>query len=335
MEVVVSEESKERREGGSSDARAWAIVGMFVLLFFYTLYFAKAFFLPVVIAILLRFLLAPAVRLLGRLRIPAGISAALLIAALLFAGGYGLYRLSDPAARWLDRAPHAIQHVEYRLRGLEGPVEDMQATAERVEREVGQMASAVVTIVLLFFLLASGEMFLRRLVKVLPRLKDKKEAIEIAHETERRASTYLATFTLINAGLAIAVAFAMHLAGLPNPELWGVVAGVLNFVPYLGPIVTTGVIGLVSVLTFEGLGRALAAPAIYVVINFVESSFVTPSVLGQRLALNPVVIFVALIFWGWLWGIPGALLAVPILATFKIFCEHIEPLSPVGEFLGR
>lgn len=356
-------ETKKPEEAGSGHTPSWATVGMFLLLLSYTLYFAKAFFLPVVIAVLLRFLLAPAVRFLGRLRIPEWISAAVLIVGLIFATAYGLYRLTDPAARWLDRAPHAIQHLEYRLRGIQRPVDDVQETAEQVAQEVRQiagedealevevqdgtltgamlgqtwtfLASAAVTIILLYFLLASGDMFLRKLMKVLPRPRDRKDAVEIANETERRASTYLATYTLINIGLAFAVGLAMDLVGLPNPALWGVLAGALNFIPYLGPVVTTSVIALVSILAFEGLGRALVAPAIYVVLNFLESSLVTPTLLGRRLALNPVVVFLALIFWGWLWGIPGALLAVPILATFKVFCEHIESLSPVAEFLGR
>jgi predicted PurR-regulated permease PerM len=122
---------------------------------------------------------------------------------------------------------------------------------------------------------------------------------------------------------------------MPYPALWGVLAGLLNFVPYLGPVVTAGVILIVSLLTFEELGRALVAPILYFAINFTEGSFVTPTVLGRRLTLNPVVVFVGLVFWGWLWGIPGALLAVPLLAVVKIFCDHIEPLSPLGEFLGR
>lgn len=344
------------------DVRSVATTGIFVLLFFYTLYFGRPFFLPVVIAILLSFLLAPAMRFLGRLGIPTGISAGILILGLIFGVGYGAYRLSGPAAEWLDRAPHAIRHVERRVRDLQRPVESVREAAERVEREVGQMAgreraqkvevqdgtftgavldrtwsflgSAAVMLVLLFFLLASGDLFLRKLVRVLPRLADKKRAIEIARKTERQISTYLFTFTLINVGLAIAVAVAMRLAGLPNPVLWGALAGILNFIPYLGPIVTASVISLVSFLTFDEPGRAMVAPAVYVAINFLESSLVTPSMLGRRLALNPVVVFVGLIFWGWLWGVPGALLAVPVLATFKIFCEHIEPLAPIGEFLG-
>ena len=190
-------------------------------------------------------------------------------------------------------------------------------------------------IVLLYFLLASGDLFLRKLVRVLPRLSDKKRAIEIARQTEGHISTYLSTVTLINIALGLIVGVAMHLVGMPNAILWGVMAGLLNFIPYLGALATAGILAIVSVLTFDSLGRALVAPLLYLAINTVEGYLVTPMLLGRRLTLNPVVIFLGIILWGWLWGIPGALLAVPILATFKIFCDQIEPLAPIGEFLGR
>ena len=350
---------------GPIDVRSLALTGTFVLLLFYTLYFAKTFFLPIFLATLLNFLLGPAVRGLKRVGIPQAVGSAFVILAGLGVVGYGVYRLSGPAANWVEKAPDGLRRAELRVREIQQPVEDVRQAAQEVEEQVdritgGQrprtqevkveegtiagallsrtqsfLAGALIMLILLYFLLASGDLFLRKLVRVLPTLSDKKRAIEIARETERHVSAYLATVTLINVGLGVAVAVAMHFVGMPNPVLWGVTAGLLNYVPYLGPIVTAGVLTLVSVLTFEGLGRALVAPAIYLVINGLEGYLVTPTLLGRRLTLNPVVIFVGLIFWGWLWGIPGALLAVPILATFKIVCDHIEPLAPIGEFLGR
>lgn len=349
---------------GPIDVRSLALTGIFVLLLFYTIYFARAFLLPIVLAILLNFLLSPAVRGLRRLRIPEKLGAAIVLLSLLAVVVYGGYRLSGPASQWLDKAPRGLQRVERRIRDIQRPVEEVRQAAEQVEEQVGRLAGrdrrtqqvelrgdgltgailsrtqaflggAIVMVVLLYFLLASGDLFLRKLVRVLPRLSDKKRAIEIARETERHVSRYLSTVTLINVGLGIVVAGAMALVGMPNPVLWGVLAGLLNYIPYLGPIATAAILTLVSVLSFDGIGRALVAPAVYSAINFIEGTFVTPTVLGRRLTLNPVVVFLGLIFWGWLWGIPGALLAVPIIATFKIFCDHIEPLSPIGEFLGR
>ena len=354
-----------KNDGGSS----WpflgtvALTGIFVLLALYTLYFARPFLLPIVVATILNFLLSPVVRGLQRLHVPQPLGAVLVILALLGIVGLGIERLSGPAAEWIRKTPEGVQRIETRIRGLRRPVEQVQEAAEKVEEEVERLSGdgqtqevkvqegtltgallsrtqaflggAVVVLILLYFLLASGDFFLRKLVRVLPRLEDKRRAVEIARQTELHISTYLSTVTLINAVLGFAVGLVMWLVGMPNPALWGVLAGLLNYVPYLGSIVTAGVITIVSILTFEDLGRALVAPVLYFAINFLEGSFVTPMVLGRRLTLNPVVVFVGIVFWGWLWGIPGALLAVPLLAVFKILCDHIEPLSPLGEFLGR
>lgn len=355
--------SKDGGDASWSFVGTVAVTGIFVLLSLYTLYFARPFLLPIVVATILNFLLSPVVRGLGRLHVPQPLGAGLVILALLGAVALGIQRLSGPAAEWIDKTPQGVERIETRIRGLRRPVEQVQQAAEKVQAEVGRLSgdgrtqevkvregtltgallsrtqaflgAAVVVLILLYFLLASGDFFLRKLIRVLPRLQDKRRAVEIARQTELHISTYLSTIALINTVLGIVVALAMWLVGMPNPALWGVLAGLLNFVPYLGPVVTTGVILIVSLLTFEDLGRALVAPLLYFAINFTEGSFVTPTVLGRRLTLNPVVVFVGLVFWGWLWGIPGALLAVPLLAVFKIFCDHIEPLSPIGEFLGR
>jgi len=127
----------------------------------------------------------------------------------------------------------------------------------------------------------------------------------------------------------------MWLIGLPNPLLWGVLAAVANFIPYLGPIAMITVLAMVGFLTFNGLSQALLAPGVYIGLHLLETYLLTPLILGRRLTLNPVVIFLGFTFWGWLWGITGAVLAVPIMVVFKIFCDHSEPLAPIGEFLGN
>jgi predicted PurR-regulated permease PerM len=352
-------------------AREWpfaatvALTGIFVLLGLYTLYFARSFLLPLVVATILNFLLSPVVRALARLRVPMGVGAALVILALLGVVALGIERLSGPGAEWLRKTPQGIERIEQRVRGLRRPMEQVQEAAQKVEEEVAQLSGdgaseapqvtvrggtwtgailsrtqaflggAVVALILLYFLLASGDFFLRKLIRVLPRLEDKRRAVEIARQAELHISTYLSTVTLINSALGLAVGIAMWAVGMPNPALWGVVAGLLNYVPYLGSLVTLVLIGIASILTFDDLGRALVAPLLYFAINFAEGYFLTPTIIGRRLTLNPVVVFVGLVFWGWLWGIPGALIAVPLMAMLKILCDHIEPLSPIGEFLGR
>jgi predicted PurR-regulated permease PerM len=159
--------------------------------------------------------------------------------------------------------------------------------------------------------------------------------VQIAREIEDNISKYLVTVTLINACLGLAGGFVLWLIGMPSPFLFGAMAGLFNFVPYLGAAVSIGIFTLVSTATFDNLGYALLAPGAYLVLEVLEGNFITPWIMGRRLTLNPVMIFIALTFWGWIWGIPGALLAVPFLAMFKIFCDHIEPLAPIGEFLGE
>lgn len=343
--------------------RSLAITGLFVLALFYTLYFARAIFLPIVLAALLNFLFSPVVAALKRFRIPEPLGAALVLVAFVGTVVFGAVRLADPAAEWVKKAPESLERVEYKLRDIKRPVEQVQKAAEEVQKvtavDGGQarersvrverpsfsealfsqtrefLAGAVVLVVLLYFLLAAGDLFLRKLVRVIPRLEDKKRAVEMARQTQHDISRYLFTVTVINVILGGLVAGAMYLLEMPNPILWGVLAGFLNFVPYLGPTVMIVILAIVALLTFDGVGRALLVPGAFIVLNLLEAYFLTPILLGRRLMLNTVAIFIGLVFWGWLWGIPGAILAVPILATFKIFCDRIEPLRPVGEFLER
>jgi predicted PurR-regulated permease PerM len=282
--------------------------------------------------------------------------------ALLGLIGGGLYELSGPAYDWMQRAPTSLHKVEAKLRQLKRPVLLFGRATEQVEkitevtakapqvavavpagpslgaRLVGRtteiVADAAILFIFLYFLLASGDLFLRKLIKVLPSLADKRRAVEIARQVESDISTYLSTVAMINLGLGIGVAIAMALIGLPNPLLWGAMATLTNFVPYLGALSCYVVLGMAGFLTFDDLPHALLPIGAFLCLNIVEAYFITPMVLGKRLTLNPVVLFLGLTFWGWLWGIPGAILGVPIMAVFKIFCDHIEPLAPIGEFLG-
>ena len=187
--------------------------------------------------------------------------------------------------------------------------------------------------ILLFFLLASGDVFLRKLVTVIPTFRDKKRAVDITRQIEADISFYLLSFTSVNVGLGIAMAIATGLLGMPNPLLWGAVVAILNFVPYVGAVTSMIILGLVGVQSFDSLGLALAAPVILLVLVGLTAEVVTPMVLGRGLLLNPVAIFIAIMLWGWLWGLAGVLLAVPMLASFKIICERVEPLNGVAEFL--
>lgn len=347
---------------GPLGIRSIALTGLFILALFYTLYLGRSFFLPIVLALMLSFLLSPVVRWLKKIRIPEALGAALVVFGLLGLLGFGVFELATPAYEWMGQAPRSLRKIEAKLREFKKPVQTMSKATEQVEKmtKVGSgpqptkvavttetlgeklfsrttdfISNGVVMFILLYFLLAAGDMFLRKLIKVLPSLADKKRAVEIARQIESDISAYLATITLINLILGVAVWGIMSLIGVPNPVLWGVLATVTNYIPYLGAIVMIAVLAMVGLLTFPDLTHALMPPLAFVGLNILESYLLTPLILGRRLTLNPVVIFLGLTFWGWLWGITGAILAVPIMVVFKIFCDHSEPLAPIGELLGN
>jgi predicted PurR-regulated permease PerM len=338
-----------------------ALKGLFIIAFFYTLYFARALILPFTLAVLLNFLLRPVVRALKKIKIPDLAGAALVLIALLGSAGYGMVRLSGPAAEWIDRAPESLHQIESKVGFLRKPLQGVNNAVEELKRitRLGAekkpeveiyppgIADAVLTgtrevivkssvmFILLYFLLASGDLFLRKLIKLFPGLDKKKQIVKITREVEHHTSRYLYTVTVINIFMGISIGVGMYLIGLPNPVLWGVMAGFLVFLPYIGPLIGISIVTVVAFLTFDSAGRVLLAPGIYIALETIQGQIVTPMVLGLRFTLNPVVIFVWLIFWGWMWGIVGAMLAFPMLTIFKILCDHIEPLAPIGEFLGR
>jgi predicted PurR-regulated permease PerM len=346
---------------GPMGVKSWVLTGVFVLACFYTLYLARAFILPIVIATVLSFLLSPMVRALKKARFPEFIGAMVVMLGMFAVIAGIFYEVSGPVADWLQRAPEIGEKIKGELQHLQKPVVRASQQVENLTKlapsagpkpqpveirsgsPLGSIFSwtwdffltAAVVVILLYFLLAAGDLFLRKLIHVLPRLQDKKKAVQIAREVEDNISKYLITIAIINSCLGTAGGLVFWALGMPNPFLWGALAGVLNFIPYLGALTVIIITTLVATATFSSIEHALLVPVCYFVLCTLEGNFITPWILGRRLTLNPVVIFVGLTFWGWLWGIPGALLAVPMLAMFKIFCDHIEPLAPIGEFLGN
>lgn len=349
---------------GPLGAIAVSTTGIFLLAVFYTLYLGRGFFLPITVAVMLNFLLTPAVRALKRIGLAPPVGAAVIL--LLFFGvvGYGAYKAGPPAIEWVERAPRTFSEAEEKLRSIREPVNAIQEAGEQVEAiargdggkpaaqaeqsgDESQIAETLfrnardlliggsVAAFLLYFLLALDDLFMRKLAGVLPRMSQRRKAVLIARATERDLSHYVLVRTATNVALGVGVGLATWFLGMPNPVLWGIMAAVLNYVPYLGGIVGYVVVGIVALTTFEETSRALMVPGAYLLLNIVESNFVTPAILGRELTLNPVMIFTWLIFWGWIWGIPGALLAVPLLAMAKIVADNVETLAPFGAFLGR
>ncbi len=339
-----------------------ALVGLVILATLYTLYFARALMLPVVLAVLFSILLAPSVRALHRAHIPEAFGALIVLLMVIAVLGFAIDKLSEPATEWLNKAPQSLSQIERKTKSLKNFVGEVRRLTDRITtmtrgpgekppREVvvenmnwsgvllGQtqyfLVGSLSTLILLYFLLASGDTFLRKLVRILPRLRDKVRAVEVTREIQHEIGRYFFTVGCINAGLGVVTAIAMWILGMPNPALWGVLVAILNFIPYVGPTLSMITLTLAALLTFETLSQALLVPLVFVGLTLFEGQFLQPIIVGRRLALNPVVIFISFLLWGWLWGIAGLLIAVPLLVTIKICCDHLEPLAPIAEFLGR
>jgi predicted PurR-regulated permease PerM len=346
----------------SLHVRSIALTGIFLLLVLFTFKLASAFFIPVVLALLLNFLFASTIRTLQRFWVPPPLGAVLVVGCLVGALGFGIYRLALPARDWMAKLPEVARQIEGKLKDVKQSVREVTKASQEVDKltsldsgaktqkvevikpSLGEsllaptqdiLAGSGIVVVLLFFLLASGDLFLRKLVNVLPRFEDKKAAVEITRQIERDISTYLIAITVVNAVFGLAVATAMFFLGMPNPLLWGAMAGMLHFIPFLGAVIGISVVTLVAAVTLDGIATILLVPAVYFALNILEEYVVLPLVMGRRLMLNPVVVFVWLIFWSWLWSVPGALMAVPLLAIVKIICDHVESLAALAEFIEK
>ena len=359
-------EAKETMRDADFDVRSVALVTLTLLAVLYTLYFAADIILPLLFAVVLNLLLQPPKRLLHeRLHIPAALTALLLIVALFFVVGGIVTLISVPATGWIAKAPESLPKLQERLGFLREPIGFVRHGIEQVQHAMqsapqeGQQQVAVqqqsgmggvgisilngtraalghlLTIaVVLFFLLAAGDGLLRRVVEIIPSFGDKKRLVEIAVEIERNISGYLVTITVMNLLVGAANGLSMWALGMPDPLLWAVLAFLLNYIPILGPVTGIIMFFFVGLFASSSLLLALAPPTIYLVVHVIEGETVTPMLLARRFTLNPVLVIVALFFWDWLWGVPGAFLAVPLLAIVKIVSDRIPSLTPLGHLLG-
>jgi predicted PurR-regulated permease PerM len=334
--------------------------GLFTLGVFVVMYLASSIILPIVLAFVLKLLLQPAVRLFERLYVPRRVGA--LVAIMLVIGSVvGLVAvLSLPAATWAQKLPEGIPRLEAHLVVLKAPIDALQRVIQQAEkvadspsegkpvvevrRDLGISGALfagtraildglLTTVLVLYFLLVSGEIFLRRIVEILPNFKEKRQAVDISQQVEEDISAYLVTITVMNLVVGAATAIAMYFCGLGDPLLWGASAFLLNYVPILGPLFGTFIFLLAGLLTFDSLWWALLPPALYFGIHLIEGETLTPMLLARRFTLNPVLVILSLVFWFWMWGVPGAILAVPMLAILKIVCDRVRPLKVLGHFL--
>lgn len=326
---------------------------------FVTAYFARDLILPVLLGFLLALTLSPVARGLTRAGVPTGLAAT----GLVFGAGFLIVSIAagtaGTIAAWSDTFGQMGTQIQQKLRGLFDAVEDVRSVTEEVEQMTGgdqgaesvvstgpgllssavdtvtmTGATLIVTLVLALFLLSSGDLFYRKLVQVFPTMTGKKRALGTVYDIERRVSRYLLTITVINACLGLCIGIYLTVLGVPAGYVWGVVAFLLNFLPYIGGFFGTVLVAGYAIVTFDSLPYALLAPLGYQLMTGIEGQLITPWLVGKRLAMNTVAVFLTVVLWGWLWGIPGALVAVPVLVVFKVICENFEPLHTIGVFLS-
>ena len=327
--AAVTEAPDEMEMPLPSDPRTFFLGGLFGLGALAALYVASAIILPVVLAFVLNLLLQPAVRLLGRLHLPRTVGALLTVFLVIGALAGLVAALSVPTATWAERLPEGIPRLEAHLQVIRGPIEALQKVIQQAEqvadappgqgsivsvrRDLGLTGALFAgtrsvldglftTVLVLYFLLVAGDIFLRRIVEILPTFGDKRQAVDISQQIQEDISGYLVTITAMNAAVGVTTAAAMYLCGLGDPLLWGTTAFLLNYIPILGPLFGVGIFVLVGMLSFESLWWALLPPALYFGIHLVEGETVTPMLLARRFTLNPVLIILSLVFWFWMWG---------------------------------
>lgn len=347
--------------------KANIILGLiFACILFYILHSAKIIFMPIAIAFLLHFLLSPLVNFMKKIFIPRYLGSAIVV--ILFVGIilYGFFGLAKVAIDWAIKAQENTALVTKKLSSsiyfirrpidafsnLNTEIYKLTQESKIKQKEVVDTRKSdyilnlfshtwdfvieiTITAILLLFLLASGDLYLRKILFLFTRLNQKKEIVKTAYKIQKNVWVYLAAKTIINSVLAIVISLLMYVLKMPYPILWGVLAGILEYVPNIGIIVGTIIISFASILNYDNLTFMLLVPAVFFLVSSFSGSIITPIVLGRQLMLNSIVVFFCVIFWGFVWGIPGALIGVPLTAAFKILCDHVPSLQSVGEFLGE
>jgi predicted PurR-regulated permease PerM len=336
----------------------WLIVAGCAVL----LYVARAAFVPVALAVLFALVLSIPVEALHRKGLPRSLSAALILVAFLALVAGSVNLLWAPATEWLAAAPRTVQTIERKLGPAARVIRRVEAVMDRASHLTdagtktsaapapaqpqsglltetrGVVVGAVTVAILMLFLLAGGPPMLARMTTALASDDDATRVLKIIGAVRSEVSRYYATIALINAGLGLATGLVMWLLGMPNPILWGALAALLNFVPYVGSATTLVILTVVAFVSFDGIGGPLAVAASYLALATIEGQIVQPLLVGQRLELNPIIVFLALWFGGWFWGVAGIVIAIPLLVALKVVAEHsrrghalVAFLSPSGK----
>ncbi len=334
----------------------YPIWGSFIIVVFGVLYLAQTIFIPILLAILTTFLLNPLVAFLGnRLLIPRSIGAGMvlisLFAVIIITGD----TLTEPAFMWFKRLPVELKQSEMKLSFLKKSIQNVQETTDKVgkiaavepkekkpqtvvvegpnlfNRIIDSTQSFLVGllsyIVLLYFLLTFSTALARDAGKLLENKKHSLALIKIAREAQTRISYYLLVITAINIILGCLITLATWATGLPNPLVWGAAGALLNYIPYLGPAINISIVAMVSLLSFDTMGQIVLPPILLLILNIIEGQIVQPLTVGRVFTINPVLVFLSIILWGWLWGVAGIFMAVPILMIITIIFEQTQKFS--------
>lgn len=338
-----------------------------LMLVFYALYFARSLAVPIATGMVLYLVLRPAVRYGHRFGIPSSIGAAGIMAALLIVVSVSTYLVIEPAKETASRAPEYLKTVQEklsfittRLKAVDKATESIGETADTeddadadeapVPVEIRQPAWAgnmsyltgtgnvltflTISGVLLYFLLAHGDDLLLRIMKSLPDFTSRRRFLEVIQNVQEGLGSYLAQVSVINLGLGITVGIAMWMFAMPSPMLWGVMAFAFNFIPIVGAIAGATIIFVVALVNFEPTYYAFIVTATFLLLTSLEGQFITPSILGRSMSMNPIMVFLAISIWGWMWGMMGVFLSVPLLIAARMACEGYDGLTPLGVILG-
>ena len=321
----------------------------------YTLWAAQGLLLPILLGMFFALVGNPIIRVLRRLHVPRFLAALLVVAGGLSAAVALGTQLVEPAGDWIREVPKELRELTPKLRQMAKPMQDANRAAENIARAAGgetskrvevvrtqvddpykaltttprMLASVLAVVLLTLFFMVYGENLQRNAIALLPGRQQKKFTVELMQSIEHEISRYVLTISVINVLMGLLFAGVLFALKVPLPEalMWGTVVAVLNFAPYVGPLIGMGLMLLMGFVTFSDPWMSVLPAAIYLVLHTLEGQFITPIVLGRRMALSPLVLILALMVFGWLWGIAGLLLAVPLLVCVKLVLARVEGME--------
>lgn len=370
----MEDEQRTSEQGSPRTGKALAdlsmpLYGLFTLGVLYTLYLAHQIILPMVLALLTSLLLSPlATRMCTGLRIPRVVSSLILVVLLLAAIAGVALVVATPALEWTGRAPEGISRLLVGDSELKRQISKVTESAQKVEDSVSELsegdgkttrqepttvvlqteswraqlmnkarngvAGLALAMALTYFLLVSGDRLVINFIRQLPR-NHRRMVLRITRDSQRQIAQYLGVLGISNTFVGVATGLMAWAIGLPDPAVWGLVAGLARFIPYLGVILTILLLAVVSAVSLDTVWMMAIAPAGYLALTTMVGFFIEPWIHGFRMSINPVIIFVSIFFWGWLWGPMGVLLAVPLMTVIQVVLKQIPKLRPVYRVIAR